>query len=242
MLDLDNTDIERIKRANHIVFFSGAGMSAESGIATFRGKDGIWNKFKPEELANFNAFMKNPGMVWEWYNYRRGIVKQALPNAGHRAIAEFQKYIPKITVITQNIDNLHKRAGSKNIFELHGNIERNYCIRCKTLYNDIEERVDIPKCKCGGLIRPDVVWFGEYLPQDQFKGAETAASECDLFFVVGTSAVVYPAASLIYTAKHSGAFIIEVNIEETEISSLTNKSLIGKTGKILPQILEKVKE
>lgn len=242
MLDLSKTDIERIKCAKHIVFFSGAGMSAESGIATFRGKDGIWNKFKPEELANFNAFMKNPNMVWEWYQYRRNIVRHALPNAGHLAIAEFQNYVPKVTVITQNIDNLHKRAGSKNIFELHGNIERNYCIRCKTFYNDIEEKVEIPQCKCGGLIRPDVVWFGEYLPEDQFQGAEISTSECDLFFVVGTSAVVYPAASLIYTAKYSGAFIIEVNIEKTEISSLTNKFLLGEVGKILPEILKKIKE
>jgi NAD-dependent deacetylase len=242
MLELDKTDIERIKRANKIVFFSGAGMSAESGIATFRGKDGIWNKFKPEELANFNAFMKNPDMVWEWYQYRRDIVRHALPNAGHMAIAEFENYVPKITVITQNIDNLHKRAGSKNIFELHGNIERNYCIKCKTFYNDIDERGEVPKCKCGGLIRPDVVWFGEYLPEDQFEGAEKAASECDIFFVVGTSAVVYPAASLIYTAKNSNAYIIEVNIEETEISSFVNKSLIGEAGKILPEILAKIKE
>jgi NAD-dependent deacetylase len=242
MLNLDKTDIERIKCATHIVFFSGAGMSAESGIATFRGEGGIWNKFKPEELANFNAFMKNPGMVWEWYKYRREIVKKAVPNAGHIAIAEFQKYFPKITVITQNIDNLHKRAGSKNIYELHGNIERNYCVRCKTFYNDIDEKAGIPKCKCGGLIRPDVVWFGEYLPEDQFKGAEIAASECDIFFVVGTSAIVYPAASLIYIAKQSGAFIIEVNIEQTEISTLANRSIIGKAGKILPEILEKIKE
>ena len=242
MSDFTKADIERIKSSSHIVFFTGAGMSAESGISTFRGKDGIWNKFKPEELANFNAFMKNPSMVWEWYNYRRDIVRQALPNAGHIAIAEFQKYVPKVTVITQNIDNLHKRAGSKKIFELHGNIERNYCVKCKTFYNDIELKMEIPKCKCGGLIRPDVVWFGEYLPEDQFNGAEIAASECDLFFVVGTSAVVYPAASLIYTAKHSGAFITEINIEKTEISSLSNNSFIGQAGKILPEILEKVKE
>ena len=242
MLDLNKADIERIKCANHIVFFSGAGMSAESGITTFRGKDGIWNKFKPEELANFNAFMKNPSLVWEWYHYRRDIVKRALPNAGHLAIVEFQKYVPKITVITQNVDNLHKRAGSKNIFELHGNIERNYCIKCKTFYIDLEEMVEIPKCKCGGLIRPDVVWFGEYLPEDQFQGAEIAASKCDFFFVVGTSAIVYPAASLIYIAKYNGAFIIEINIEETEISFLTNKSLLGEAGQILPEILKKIKE
>jgi NAD-dependent deacetylase len=242
MLELNKQDINKIKNANHIVFFSGAGMSAESGIATFRGKDGIWNKFKPEELANFNAFMKNPNMVWEWYNYRRDIIRHSHPNSGHMAIAEFQKYFPKITVITQNVDNLHRRAGSKNIFELHGNIERNYCIQCGKFYNDINESLKIPKCKCGGLIRPDVVWFGEYLPEDQFKGAEEASLECDIFFVVGTSAVVYPAASLIYMAKQSGAFTIEVNIEKTEIGSFSDISLIGKAGIILPAILEKIKE
>jgi len=242
MIELNKTDIERIKCSRHIVFFTGAGMSAESGVATFRGKDGIWNKFRPEELANFDSFMKNPAMVWEWYSYRRDIVRHVIPNAGHLAIAEFQKYFPKITVITQNIDNLHKRAGSNNIFELHGNIERNYCIKCKTFYNDIEERVVPPKCKCGGFIRPDVVWFGEYLPEDQYKGAEIAASECDYFFVVGTSAIVFPAASLIYIAKKSGAFITEINIEETDISSFTNKTIMGKAGKILPEILEKIKE
>ena len=241
MLDYSKADIEKIKNARNIVFFTGAGISAESGIATFRGKGGIWNKFKPEELANFDAFMKNPSMVWEWYSYRRDIVRNALPNFGHKAIAEFQNYIPKVTVITQNIDNLHKRAGSKNIFELHGNIERNYCINCKTFYNEIES-IEIPKCKCGGLIRPDVVWFGELLPEDQFKGAEIASSECDLFFVVGTSAVVYPAASLIYTAKQCGAFIIEVNTEKTEIHSITNLSIKGKAGIILPEILGKIQE
>jgi NAD-dependent deacetylase len=238
---LSKTEIERIKSSKHVVFFTGAGISAESGIPTFRGEGGIWNKLKPEELANFNAFIKNPKMVWEWYSYRKKIVKESFPNAGHLAIAEFQNYFPKVTVITQNIDNLHKRAGSREIFELHGNIERNYCIKCKIFYNKIEDIPEIPICKCGGLIRPDVVWFGEYLPQDQFTGAEKAASECDLFFVVGTSAVVYPAASLIYTAKQHGAYIFEINIKETEISSFAHKTINGKAGILLPQILQEIK-
>jgi NAD-dependent deacetylase len=241
MVSYNSSVIEQIKSAGHIVFFTGAGMSAESGIATFRGEGGIWNKFKPEELANFDAFMKNPDMVWEWYSYRRNIVRKALPNQGHLAIAVFQHYIPKVTVITQNIDNLHRRGGSKNIFELHGNIERNYCVKCRTFYNEIPESSKVPKCNCGGLIRPDVVWFGEYLPEDQFNGAEIAASGCDVFFVVGTSAVVYPAASLIYTAKQSGAFIIEINTDETEISSLSDMSIKGKAGVVLPEILSKIK-
>ncbi len=237
----DKTIIDRIKSSKHVVFFTGAGISAESGIPTFRGDGGIWNKLKPEELANFNAFIKNPQMVWEWYNYRRKIIQDSIPNAGHIAIAEFQNYFPKVTVITQNIDNLHKRAGSREIFELHGNIERNYCIKCRTFYNESYEKTEIQICKCGGLIRPDVVWFGELLPEDQFAGSEKAALECDLFFVVGTSAVVYPAASLIYSAKQHGAYIIEININETEINSIANKSLYGKAGTLLPHILAELK-
>ena len=123
---------DRLKEAENVLFFTGAGISAESGIATFRGTGGIWNKLKPEELANFNAFLKNPDMVWEWYQYRRKIINESKPNAGHIAIAEMEKYFNEVVVVTQNVDNLHRRAGSTTIYELHGNIERNYCINCKT--------------------------------------------------------------------------------------------------------------
>jgi len=241
-MNFNKSFLEKLSAAKKIVFFTGAGISAESGIPTFRGKDGIWNKLKPEELANFNAFLKNPQMVWEWYNHRKKIIHNSQPNLGHLAIAQMQNLFDEVTVVTQNIDNLHRRAGSKNIFELHGNIERNFCINCKTFYNDeLDFSGGVPKCKCGGLIRPDVVWFGEYLPQEQFEGAETAAQNCDIFFVVGTSAVVYPAAGLVYTAKRAGAFIVEVNIEPTEISSIVNVSFFGESGTILPQIVEEVK-
>lgn len=231
--------IDKLKNSKRLVFFTGAGISAESGIPTFRGKDGIWNKFKPEELANFNAFMRNPQMVWEWYNHRKRIIHESKPNAAHTTIAEMQNYFEDVTVVTQNIDNLHRRAGSKKIFELHGNIERNFCVDCKKFHNEeLDFSKGVPKCECGGLIRPDVVWFGEYLPENQFNGGEKAAMNCDLFFVVGTSAVVYPAAGLVYTAKHSGAAIVEVNIEETEISSQVDYSFFGKAGEVLPEILE----
>ena len=170
---LDEAFLDKLSETKRIVFFTGAGISAESGIPTFRGKDGIWNKLRPEELANFNAFMRNPQMVWEWYNHRKKIVHEAKPNAGHLAIAEMQNLFEDVTVVTQNIDNLHRRAGSKNIYELHGNIERNYCINCNTFYNEeLDFSGGVPKCKCGGLIRPDVVWFGEFLPEDQFQGGE----------------------------------------------------------------------
>ena len=234
--------INKIVSAKRIVFFTGAGISAESGIPVFRGKDGIWNKLKPQELANFNAFLKNPELVTEWYQHRRKIIEESKPNPGHLAIAEMEKFFPEVVVITQNIDNLHKRAGSKTIYELHGNIERNYCIKCKKVYEGkIFFEKKIPKCDCGGLIRPDVVWFGEYLPQDQFNASQNASKNSDIFFIVGTSAIVFPAASLIYTAKESGSFLIEINIEETEISSQVNFSLFGKAGKVLPEILERLK-
>lgn len=241
-MKISESVIKKISTARSAVFFTGAGISSESGIPVFRGKDGIWNKLKPEELANFNAFLRNPELVWEWYNHRKQIINESEPNPAHHAIAKMQEILPEVIVVTQNIDNLHKRAGSKKIYELHGNIERNYCIKCHTYYNE-ELLFDgkAPVCKCGGLIRPDVVWFGEYLPQDQFLASEKAAKSCDVFFIVGTSAVVYPAASLIYLAKQHGAFLIEVNVEETEISGIVNESFYGKAGEILPQIVELLK-
>ena len=234
--------IKIIKEAGSLVFFTGAGISAESGIPTFRGKDGIWNKLRPEELANFNAFMQNPDMVWEWYSHRKKIVHDSQPNEGHLTIARMQKYFDNVTVVTQNIDNLHRRAGSKDIFELHGNIERNFCVNCKEFYNEeLDFSEGVPKCKCGGLIRPDVVWFGEMLPEDQFRGGESVSVNSDIFFVVGTSAVVYPAAGLVYAAKQGGAVIVEINIEQTEVSSIADYSFFGKSGKILPEILNAYK-
>lgn len=236
--------ISKLKNAKKIVFFTGAGISAESGIPTFRGTDGIWNKMKPEELASFDGFMKNPDLVWEWYQHRRHIINNVKPNAAHISIAQLENYFD-ITVVTQNIDNLHRRAGSTKIFELHGNIERNYCINCYTFYNDesLNEFKNVPKCnKCGGLIRPDVVWFGEMLPQDQFNGGQNAAEWCDICFVVGTSAVVYPAAYIPQSAKSAGAYLVEINIEKTDLSLFADYSIYGKAGEIIPQILELAKK
>lgn len=239
-MDFSAEFLARLEEAERLVFFTGAGISVESGIPVFRGKDGIWNKLKPEELANFDAFMKNPDIVWEWYQYRKQIVNNAQPNKGHLAIAELQDIYPEVTVVTQNVDNLHNRAGSKTVYELHGNIERNYCIKCKTFYNEKEFASDkVPKCeKCGGLIRPDIVWFGEFLPEDQFSGGERATAKSDLCFVVGTSAVVYPAAYIPMTAKKNGSAIVEINIEETELTYYADFSFFGKSEEILPQIVE----
>jgi NAD-dependent deacetylase len=242
VIQIDKSLIDKLSESDSIVFFTGAGISSESGIPTFRGKDGIWNKLRPEELANFNAFIRNPEMVWEWYNHRKKIIHESQPNPAHLTIAEMQNHFSNVTVVTQNIDNLHRRAGSKTIFELHGNIERNYCINCKKFYNEeLDFSKGVPKCECGGLIRPDVVWFGEYLPEDQFLGGEKAAINSDVFFVVGTSAVVYPAAGMVYTARQSGSTIVEINIEETPFSSIADYSYFGKAGEVLPVILEEFK-
>ena len=232
--------IDRLNKAKSLLFFTGAGISAESGIATFRGKDGLWSKLKPEELASFSAFMKNPDMVWEWYQYRREIVEKAKPNKGHLAITEFEKFYD-VNVVTQNVDDLHARAGSTNIDELHGSIIRNFCVDCKTFYNHQEFKFDkkVPRCeKCNGMIRPDVVWFGENLRGNAFPNGEQKAKECDICFIVGTSAIVYPAAYIPITAKQYGAYLVEINIEPTEISYQVDYSILGKSGEILPEILE----
>lgn len=237
--------LKKLETSDRILFFTGAGISAESGIDTFRGKGGLWNKMKPEELASFDGFMRNPNLVWEWYQYRRKIVRDTTPNPGHFSIAEFEKFYPTVDVVTQNVDNLHRRAGSTNILELHGNIERNFCMSCGKFYG-VEEFLDsedAPKCpECGGMIRPDVVWFGENLPDGVFESAIQKAQFSDICFVVGTSAVVYPAAYIPTRAKEAGSFVVEINLEGTDISGKVDLSFQGKSGQILPEILDSVRE
>ena len=232
--------ISKLKDAKSVAVFTGAGISAESGVPTFRGEDGLWKKFRPEELANFDAFMRNPDLVWEWYKYRKQIIANIKPNPGHYALVEMEKHYKNFAIITQNIDNLHRRAGSKTVYELHGNIERNYCLDCRKSFSNEEifTQEKAPRCTCGGLIRPDVVWFGEFLPQDQWDAGEAAAERAEVFFSVGTSAVVYPAASLPMIAKRAGAFVVEINLGRTELSHQADEVLIGKSGEILPKIVD----
>ncbi len=209
-----------------LAILTGAGISAESGVPTFRGQGGLWKNFKPEELATPQAFRKNPALVWEWYTWRRSKIATAKPNAGHLALVELEKtYGEDFLLITQNVDGLHQKAGSQRLIELHGNIWRVRCLSCGAVYYDYS--LSFPKlpptCKeCGGLIRPDVVWFGEALPEDALSLAYRWAKSCDVFVVVGTSGVVYPAAELPYLAKHHGAKLIEINPEDTPISSVVD--------------------
>jgi NAD-dependent deacetylase len=229
--------------AAHVVAFTGAGISAESGVPTFRGPEGIWSKFKPEELANMDAFMKNPSLVWEWYAHRKTIIATVQPNLGHIALARMEGLFPRFTLITQNIDNLHRRAGSTRVHELHGNIERSYCMTCGRSCPDVSltERGQGPRCPaCGGVVRPDVVWFGEMLPEDEWEASAAAAEGADVFLSIGTSAVVYPAASLPVMAKRSGSYLVEVNTEPTPLTGSADAFLCGPSGTILPSLYEAV--
>jgi NAD-dependent deacetylase len=228
------------KKDKRVVVLTGAGISAESGVPTFRGEDGLWKKFKPEELATFDAFISNPQLVWEWYEYRRKLISEVKPNPAHYSLVEMQSYFENFHLITQNVDGLHQKAGLKDVIELHGNIKRNKCISCGTKFEEIEfVSKDIPpKCRCGGLVRPDVVWFGEMLPAEAINKAFELSSFCDIFFSIGTSAVVYPAASLPVVAKNAGAYLVEVNLEKTELSNLADEVFLGKAGEIMPRITE----
>lgn len=232
--------ISTLKSAESVCVLTGAGISAESGVPTFRGGGGLWKKFRPEELANFDAFMRNPELVWEWYSYRRTLIRDVRPNAAHFALVVLELCVKNFTLVTQNVDNLHRRAGSKNVLELHGNIERSYCVECRAVAPEgsFEGQKGAPRCtKCGGLVRPDVVWFGEMLPLNVFSKAESAARQCDLFLSIGTSSIVFPAASLPYTALDHGAYVVEINLESTELSSRAHETLCGKAGQILPDLV-----
>ena len=222
---------------------TGAGVSQESGLRTFRdAQTGLWAQYKPEDLASPQAFRRDPKLIWDWYAWRREAVKAVRPNPGHYALAEIENKIPSFTLITQNVDGLHCMAGSRNVLELHGNIQRVRCSECYTFtetWGDDSESV--PQCSaCGGLLRPDVVWFGEALPRDQLEAAVEAARACDVFFSIGTSGVVQPAASLAHAARDRGATVIEINAEPTPLTSKVNYAFHGKSGEILPELVKAV--
>ena len=208
--------------------------------STFRGKDGLWRKYDPMKLATIDAFYEDPKLVWEWYEERRQNILHASPNPGHVAIAELEKF-KQVSILTQNIDGLHQRAGSTNVYELHGSI-----ITIKCTVSDFKNKITSgflqlpPLCKCGNILRPDVVWFGEALPQDVWESAMVQASTCDTMIVVGTSLEVSPANLLPVYAKQNGAMIIEVNVEQTHMSSSMDLSLRESAAKALPGLVDAI--
>ncbi len=231
----------RLALAKRVVVLTGAGASAESGLRTFRDPDGLWASFKPEELATPQAFRANPLRVQQWYAVRREALQQVTPNPGHLALTELEKRVPDFTLVTQNIDGLHQKAGSQNVLELHGNLARLYCDTCGAEAASPTPPDDLHRCtSCTGLIRPDVVWFGEMLPMEVLEKATHASSKADVFLSIGTRAEVYPAAGLPLLAREQGAGVAEINIAPSAIASRIDATLLGPAGEILPQLLQAI--
>jgi NAD-dependent deacetylase len=232
-----DTVAQKLKGSKKIVFVTGAGISQESGIPTFRGKDGYWRRYDPMKLASIDAFYDDPKLVWEWYEDRRKNILSVKPNEGHFAISQMEEF-KDVVVLTQNIDGLHQRSGSTNILELHGSIIRIKCTVCDFIDNITENFESLPpKCKCGSMLRPDVVWFGEPLPQNIWQSAIKEASICDVMIIVGTSLVVSPANTLPVYAKQNGAILIEVNPEKTVMSNDMTLSIQATSVGVLPKML-----
>ncbi|HLZ58274.1 MAG TPA: NAD-dependent deacylase [Ktedonosporobacter sp.] len=239
--DIPQELIEMLRVVQKVAILTGAGISAESGIPTFRDAQvGLWAQYDPQDLATPEAFGRNPRLVWDWYSWRRTLVTQAAPNPGHRALADMERLVPHLTLITQNVDGLHQRAGSKNVIELHGNISRVKCSVDSRIVEAWEETATPPPLcpHCNGLLRPDVVWFGEALPEQAFQGAVEAAATCDVFFSIGTSGLVEPAASLAHVARKLGAAVVIVNPDGEAQASPAFYMLTGSAGKILPELLQ----
>jgi NAD-dependent deacetylase len=240
MLKISNRLRELVVRGQDVAVLTGAGMSAESGVPTFRGKDGFWETESVEELATPEGFARDPAKVWRWYEARRRQMASCVPNAGHRVLAEYEALHPGTRVITQNIDGLHQSAGSRNVVELHGALFRVRCVRDGTTTED--RRVPLPdippRCGCGALLRPDVVWFGEMLPPEAIAEAAGAAARAALFLVIGTSALVYPAAGLPAIASGAGAWVVEINPEPTPISETMDEVIRGPAAVVLPELMD----
>jgi NAD-dependent deacetylase len=238
--------IEALREAQHVAVLTGAGMSAESGVPTFRdAQTGLWSEFNPEDLATAEAFERNPRLVWDWYAWRRERVQTVKPHAGHAALVTMEQRARQFTLITQNVDGLHQVAGSRNVHELHGNIRRVKCFDCRHPHPrplpQGERGEEVPRCTfCHGLLRPDVVWFGEILPEREYRAALDAAQTCDVFLSIGTSGMVEPAASLPRLAQRNLATVVYINLDVKTESSSTVFRIHGKAGLVLPALVEAV--
>jgi len=240
-MDFPKELIRVLASATRVVALTGAGASQESGLRTFRdAQSGLWAQYKPEDLASPEAFARDPKLIWDWYAWRREAVKGVRPNPGHYALVEMEKRIPTFALITQNVDGLHRFAGSQNVLELHGNIQKVRCSECRK-FTEIwgDDTESVPTCAvCGGMLRPDVVWFGEALPRPVLEAAVTAARDCQVYFSIGTSGVVQPAASLAHAARNNGSIVIEINAEPTPLTPKVDFAFHGKSGEILPELMK----
>jgi NAD-dependent deacetylase len=231
--------IPTLRDAGRVVVLTGSGVSAESGVPTFReAQTGLWARYDPQRLASLDAFARDPRLVWEWYEWRRDLVSSAEPNPAHLALAELERRVPELELVTQNVDGLHESAGSSGVIELHGNIMRSKCSAEGVIVEGYEGGESPPPCpRCAAPLRPDVVWFGEMLPVRAIERASEAARGCDLFLSVGTSGLVYPAAALPYEALEHGATLVEVNPEGTPLTPRADFVLSGRAGEVLPELL-----
>jgi NAD-dependent deacetylase len=240
-IDLPHDLVTQLRAAQHVVVLTGSGISAESGVPTFRdAQTGLWERYRPEDLATPQAFQRDPRLVWDWYRSRRALVVQAEPNAAHHALVALARRVRLLTLVTQNVDGLHQRAGSEDVVELHGNLARDRCFDEGTLVERCDETSGDgpPRCpRCGGRVRPDVVWFGEALPTGALETALHAARTCDLLLAIGTSGLVHPAATLPIEALVRGIPVAEINLTETPLSNEATFVLRGKAGEILPALI-----
>jgi NAD-dependent deacetylase len=235
--------IKRLADAKRVSVLTGAGVSAESGVPTFRdAQTGLWAKYRPEDLATPNAFRRNPRLVWEWYAWRRQLVAGANPNPAHLALVDMEKLFPQFHLITQNVDGLHQRAGSTGVIELHGNVARTKCFEEGTIVSSWPDTDEVPpRCpNCGGPLRPDVVWFNESLPEKEMSLAGQASASCDVFFAIGTSALVHPAASLPLEALRHGATVVEINPQPTPLTGRAHFVLAGAAGTVLVTLAREI--
>ena len=235
--DIPDALLGALRDARHVCVLTGAGVSAESGVPTFRdAQEGLWAKYRPEDLATPDAFLRDPVLIWRWYRWRRELVANAEPNLGHTALTNLAALVPRLTLVTQNVDNLHQRAGSKGVIEFHGNIFADRCLTDGSR-QVVQDDSAVPLCPdCGGYLRPGVVWFGESIPEDALNDSFAAAADCDVFLSIGTSAQVYPAAGLADIAGQNGATVIEINPQPAMMSA--SFVLAGKSGEILPELVE----
>jgi NAD-dependent deacetylase len=226
--------------ARSVTVLTGAGISADSGVPTFRGTDGLWRNFRAEDLATPEAFARDPRLVWEWYDWRRALIATKRPNPAHDAVAQMERRFDRFWLITQNVDGLHRDAGSRNLSEIHGNIWMVRCTACGLVTENRDVPIAIlPRCRsCEGLLRPHIVWFGEALAEEDLQASDEALRSCDLCLIVGTSGIVYPAAGFASTAKRAGAFVVEINLDPTPQSSVVDAALQGRAKEIVPLLLQ----